>query len=93
MSFVLRAALVIGALFYFAAQRETDRAPGATIAAVQVTVTDAGAPSILNAVPVEARERILRQGAAEIARQLQAPSEDTLQDSDRRPAWRGVAGR
>ncbi|KQT84454.1 hypothetical protein [Methylobacterium sp. Leaf466] len=84
MSFVLRAVLVIGALSYFAAQRD---APDAGPRAAAVSPA-----SLWNALPPDLRERAIREAAAEATRQMPGAtsSRDTLAAADRRPAWRGV---
>ncbi|MER2268742.1 hypothetical protein [Methylobacterium oxalidis] len=94
MSFLLRAALVIGTLSYFAL-REGRQAPPA-LPPVPASVPDLAQalPAAWNAVPPEARERVAREGLAELSRRLSVPpSQDTLAEADRRPAWRGAEGR
>ena len=95
MSFLLRAALVIGTLSYFAL-REGGQAPPPLPASVPGAMPDLARalPAAWNAVPPEARERVAREGLAELSRRLSVPpSQDTLAEADRRPAWRGAEGR
>lgn len=94
MSFLLRAGLVIGVLSFLAVQRQgatTRHDPLASLPERAATTL----PSAWNALPPEARQRIAREGTAEIARRLAAMprSEDTLGETDRRPEWRGAPGR
>lgn len=90
MSFIIRAALVIGALSYLAIGREQPGiAPARTIAVP--TLADAW-----EALPAAARERVVQDGTAEIGRRIAGAamaSRDTLAEADRQPAWRGVASR
>lgn len=90
MSFVIRAALVIGVLSYLAMNRDQPGlAPRAEVAV----------PSLADAweaMPASARERLVREGTAEVGRRMAAVglvSRDTLADSDRQPPWRGTGGR
>ncbi|UMY18062.1 hypothetical protein MMB17_01520 [Methylobacterium organophilum] len=87
MSFLLRASLVIGVLSYLAATRG-----GEAPALPKVSLTASDAAALLDAVPEATRQRLLKEGSAELARRLAAPpaSTDTLNDNDRHPAWRGV---
>jgi hypothetical protein len=98
MTVLLRAALVIGLLSYFALLRngadpaaEARKAAGALPSAL---------PAELDAVPPETRERavraVLARGLmAELSRRAGEPptSGDTLEEADRQPAWRGVEAR
>ena len=114
MSFLLRAALVIGALSYLAAQRgvpgvATPPSPAAVAAHLPTmlpatmspaTVSPAAEmlnvlPSALAGLPPETRERLAREGLAELSRRLGgAPaSRDTLAAADRNPPWRGAEPR
>ncbi|MDV2986413.1 UNVERIFIED_CONTAM: hypothetical protein Q9R58_19015 [Methylobacteriaceae bacterium AG10] len=81
MSFLLRAALVIGALTYFALQRQEGPSsipPRAATAGVATgdamdRLTTGGIGALVNAVnalPPETREQVTRAGADAIARQL-----------------------
>lgn len=98
MTVLLRAALVIGVLSYFALLRTgADPAAEARRLAGAVPSAQAALPDALDAVPPETRERAVR---AVLARGLMAelsrraaepvPSNDTLQETDRQPAWRGA---
>ena len=100
MSFLLRAALVIGALSYCAMLRSgtEPRLPHAPDVAAALPAAGA-LPSLWEALPPAERERLVRAGAASLlpASQAQpettaalAPSRDTLAEADRRPAWRGA---
>ncbi|KAB1070099.1 hypothetical protein [Methylobacterium planeticum] len=115
MSFLLRAALVIGALSYLAAQRgvpgiATPPSPDAAAAAVPAAIglptaaavlgglpaaLPAVLPAVLGSLPPEARERLAREGLAELSRRVGAApaSRDTLAAADRSPPWRGVEPR
>ncbi|KQS79960.1 hypothetical protein ASG32_24305 [Methylobacterium sp. Leaf361] len=97
MTVLLRAALVIGVLSYFAMLRTgADPAAEARRLAGAVPSAQAVVPSALEAVPPETRERavraVLARGLmAELSRRAaEAPSNDTLQETDRQPAWRGA---
>lgn len=95
MSFLIRAALVIGVLSYLAAARQ-GAAPSVDTARLRATVEMTGSLAPLaDALPPEARAAALRTGAEGLARHLAdpPPSADTLSASDRVPAWRGVGGR
>ena len=98
MTVLLRAALVIGVLSYFAMLRTgADPAAEARKLAGAVPSAQAVVPAALEAVPPETRDRAVR---AVLARCLMAelsrraaeapPSNDTLQETDRQPAWRGA---
>ena len=94
MSFLFRAALVIGLLSFFAMQRQgaTPNAPAlATLSDRAVSTL----PAAVSALPAETRQRIAKEATSEIARRLVAMprSEDTLGETDRRPEWRGVTDR
>lgn len=91
MSFLLRAALVIGALSYFAAIREQPRGPSVE-SHRGVGVPSATLSGAWDALPVEAPTQAASESPAERARQAaqaQLRSRDTLAEADRRPAWRG----
>lgn len=92
MSFLLRATLVIGVLSYCAAHRDRpvvfslqgDGSAGTALAAAW------------EALPSDAKERVAREGTAEIVRRMAGStpvSRDTLGDDDRRPSWRGADSR
>ncbi|GJE10155.1 MULTISPECIES: hypothetical protein [Methylobacterium] len=96
MTVLLRAALVIGVLSYFALMR-TGADPAAEARRLAGALPTA--QTALDAVPTETRERAMR---AVLARGLMAelsrraaepPSTDTLEDADRQPAWRGIEPR
>ncbi|MGH1587994.1 hypothetical protein ACRBEV_06130 [Methylobacterium phyllosphaerae] len=94
MTVLLRAALVIGVLSYFALIR-TGADPAAEARRLAGTVPSPQAA--LEVVPAETRERavraVLARGLmAELSRRAaEAPaSNDTLQETDRQPAWRGA---
>jgi hypothetical protein len=97
MTVLLRAALVIGVLSYFAMLR-TGADPSAEARKLAGAVPSAQAvlPAALEAVPAETRERaaraVLARGLmAELSRRAaEPPSNDTLEEADRQPAWRGV---
>lgn len=94
MSFLFRAVLVIGVLSYFAMQRQ-DTVVKTDQAGTLAERAAATLPAAWNGLPTDARQRVAREGASEITRRLSvmARSEDTLGATDRRPDWRGVAGR
>ncbi|MDP4005880.1 hypothetical protein [Methylobacterium sp. NEAU K] len=102
MTLLLRAALVIGALSYCALLRdgadpsaEARRLTGSAVTGAQATL-----PSALEAIPAAGRDRavraVLARGLmAELSRRAAADgpepaSHDTLEASDRQPAWRGA---
>ncbi|MBD8909020.1 hypothetical protein [Methylorubrum zatmanii] len=106
MSFLLRAALVIGALSYLALLRRDGEAPVAphTVAATGLAVgetvdrlTTGGIGALVSALPPETRETVSRAGAEVLVRHLAGPgaaprpSADTLSAGDRQPSWRGPA--
>ncbi|AWN44449.1 hypothetical protein [Methylobacterium durans] len=96
MSFLLRAALVIGTLSYFALRKDgaAPVPPAAAPLAGSVPALAEALPAAFQALPAEARERIAREGLAELSRRLSVPpSQDTLAEADRRPAWRGAEAR
>jgi len=106
MLFPLRAALVIGGLTYLAILKDrpydAPAQPAASLraAAQQVSPLQAlpvqSLTAAWDAMAPEVRERIAREGAAVFARHLvsqPAVSGDTLDEADRRPAWRGVVAR
>ncbi|WP_336485691.1 hypothetical protein [Methylobacterium nigriterrae] len=100
MSFLLRAALVIGTLSYLAAQRgmpgvSTPPSPAAIQAALpSVAGALPAAVDAVSAVAPATRERMAREGLAELGRHLGgSASRDTLAEADRRPAWRGAEAR
>ena len=86
MSFLLRAALVIGVLSWLALQRQGKALPGAAIVRGAETAFAAW-----DALPAPVREAASREAGAEVVRRVRgAPaSADTLDDGDRKPAWRG----
>jgi hypothetical protein len=96
MLFPLRAAVVIGGLSYLALLKDRpDDAPALPASPMQVlpaqTLTAAW-----DAMSPEVRDRIAREGMDVFARHLApqpAASADTLDEADRRPAWRGVGAR
>lgn len=98
MTVLLRAALVIGVLSYFTLLRAgTDPAAEARRLADAVPSAQAALPAALDAVPAETRERavraVLARGLmAELSRRAAEPtaSTDTLEETDRQPAWRGA---
>lgn len=98
MTFLLRAALVIGALSYLALMRGgADPAAEARKLAGSLPSPGSVLPAVLNAIPPETRERAVRDVLArgmiaELSRRAGADepsSRDTLDEADRRPAWRG----
>ncbi|MCC0805796.1 hypothetical protein FPV16_06095 [Methylobacterium sp. W2] len=93
MSFLLRACLAIGLLSYLAAHRD-DPDLAARLSAPSLGDT---ASVAWEALPRDARETALSQGADGLIRQMAGSvagaSRDTLAETDRRPAWRGVADR
>lgn len=103
MSFLLRAALVIGVLSYLAILRQDGRMPapaqalpaGPTGPETMDRLTTGGIGALVEALPPEARESMTRAGTAALARHLAGQSAtprssaDTLSASDRRPSWRG----
>lgn len=102
MLFVLRVVLVVGVLSYLALLR--DGADPAAEARKLATLPSAAAvPTMAAAVPAETRERVVRDVLArglmaELSRRAGEPeapagSQDTLNDADRAPAWRGVERR
>ncbi|MDR7037701.1 MULTISPECIES: hypothetical protein [Methylobacterium] len=96
MSFLLRAALVIGTLSYFALRKDGSppALPAPPTLAGSVPALSEALPAAFNALPPEARERIAREGLAELTRRLSVPpSHDTLAEADRRPSWRGAEAR
>ncbi len=100
MTFLLRAALVIGVLSYLAAARQGAGPSGSDTAALRSTVemTTGGlaglAVTLPASLPPEARTEALRLGGEAMVRRLAGPpaSADTLSASDRTPAWRGAGG-
>jgi hypothetical protein len=80
MSFLLRAALVIGTLSYLAAQRgspgvATPPSPAALAASLPATLPAASEmleilPSALAGLPAETRERLAREGLAALSRRV-----------------------
>ncbi|KQT47881.1 hypothetical protein ASG52_11510 [Methylobacterium sp. Leaf456] len=96
MTFLLRAALVIGVLSYLAATRQGTAPTGLDAAALRSTVatTTGSLASLAASLPPEARTEALRLGGEAVARRLtgQPASADTLSASDRAPAWRGAGG-
>lgn len=93
MSFLLRAALVIGILSWLALQRQGPALPDRVQGRVDVA---AAALDLWEALPEEARADVLHEGGAEVIQRFagSAPSSrDTLSDSDRKPPWRGAQTR
>ncbi|GEP01366.1 hypothetical protein [Methylobacterium haplocladii] len=90
MSFILRAALAIGALSYFALQRDGSVPPTGELTAmaerqsVQIT-------ALAGALPTEMRAAATQAVTAELVKRLSTDtaSRDTLMAVDRRPDWRG----
>lgn len=99
MTVLLRAVLVIGVLSYFALLRNgADPAAEARKIAGSVPGAPAVLPAALDAAAPEARDRAVRAALArglmaELSRRAAEPpaSNDTLDEADRQPAWRGVA--
>ena len=100
MTVLLRAALVIGVLSYLALMRDgADPAAEVRKAAGALPSAQAVLPAALDAVPSETRERavraVLARGLmAELSRRAgvdEPASNDTLEASDRQPAWHGPA--
>lgn len=93
MSFIIRAALVIGTLSYLALTR--DQLDGGS--AHVITAPQGAGPAIVGlwtSLPEASRKQVLRDGAAELVRRVAEPvppSRDTLAEADRQPAWRGIA--
>lgn len=85
MSFIIRAALAIGVLSYLAAHRID---PALTERTSLPTV-ERLASAALGSLPLEARDRVLGEGAGVLAHRMAGVSHDTLAEADRRPAWRG----
>ena len=109
MSFLLRAALVIGALSYLAATRDQPAATASGPAAPAIVAARDAAPTMgstllatvgstsaaLRDMPPEARQRLAQEAMAELGRHLgpAGASRDTLADTDRKAAWRGAESR
>lgn len=96
MTFLLRAALVIGVLSYLAAARQ-GAAPGRLDTAglrSTVEMTTGSLATLAASLPPEARTDVLRAGGDALARRLTAapPSADTLSANDRQMPWRGAGG-
>ncbi|MCJ2032692.1 hypothetical protein [Methylobacterium sp. J-068] len=95
MSFLIRAALVIGALSWLALQRQDALGPEPAASRNHSALAEA-ALAAWETVPDPARETMLREGGAEIVRRMVAavqagtPSRDTLLESDRKLPWRGT---
>ncbi|MFD1301403.1 hypothetical protein [Methylobacterium marchantiae] len=93
MSFIIRAGLVIGALSYLAAHRDDP----ASMARLSAPPVQQAVSAAWGALPADAREKALSDGAETIVRQMAGSvagaSRDTLAETDRRPAWRGADGR
>lgn len=90
MSFILRAALAIGALAYFALQRDGGARPPEDIRAM--AERQGGQLSALaGALPTEMRAAAAQAVTAEVLKRLssETASRDTLLAVDRRPDWRG----
>ncbi|WP_342151736.1 hypothetical protein [Methylorubrum sp. SB2] len=96
MTFLLRAALVIGVLSYLAAARQGAGPGPVDTAALRSTVemTTGSLAGLAASLPPETRTEALRLGGEAVARRLngQPASADTLSASDRAPAWRGAGG-
>lgn len=93
MSFLIRACLAIGVLSYLAAHRDDpDIAARMTSPSLEKSVSVAW-----GALPADTREKALSQATDGLVRQvagsLAGSSRDTLAETDRRPAWRGVDDR
>jgi hypothetical protein len=101
MLFLLRVVLVVGVLSYLALVRN-GADPGAEAQRLARAVP-AAAPAALTAVPPDTRERLVKDVLArglmaELSRRAAEPeppppSGDTLMDTDRDPAWRGIERR
>lgn len=95
MSFLFRAALVIGALSWMALQRQGAATPNLVPSLDRPALAQATLAA-WETLPDAAREALLREGGAEIARRAgglvaTAPvSRDTLMESDRKLPWRGA---
>lgn len=106
---LLRAALVIGTIFYFSPVRNLPDANlsldalfgSAAHPADQLRQSASGTPerlqAVWNALPESARQAVLDKiMPTPVARTVEArrvPQTDTLQPEDHRPAWSGVAKR
>lgn len=90
MSFILRAALVIGALSYFALQRD-GRVPQAGDLKVIAERQAAQITTLAGTLPTEMRVAATQAVTAEVLKRLSTDtaSRDTLLAVDRRPDWRG----
>ncbi|MEH3119340.1 MAG: hypothetical protein PGN25_17615 [Methylorubrum populi] len=107
MSFLLRAALVIGVLSYLASLRQDGPVPahppaaaaGNAMGDAMDRLTTGGIGALVTELPPETREEMARAGADALARHVtgpfgaQRPSADTLSASDRQPTWRGPTSR
>jgi uncharacterized protein YeaO (DUF488 family) len=94
MSFLLRAALVIGGLSYCAMQREGAVSPTGELRAVAERQA-AQLTAFAGSLPAEMRDAAAQAATAELMKRLstQTASHDTLVAADRRPAWRGGENR
>lgn len=94
MTFLLRAALVIGVLSYLAAARQGSGSGGVDTVGLRSTVemTTGSLAGLAASLPPEARTEALRLGGEAVARRLtgQPSSADTLSASDRQVPWRGA---
>lgn len=100
MLFVLRVVLVVGALSYLALLRQGADPEAEARKLTALPSAKVVAPAVNALVPAETRERVakdvLAKGLiAELSRRASAPEEspvsrDTLNETDRSPAWRGV---
>jgi hypothetical protein len=94
MTFLLRAALVIGVLSYLAATRQGATPQAVDTAQRRATVerTTQGLAHLATALPPEARAEALRIGSEALSSRItgHATSADTLSASDRLPPWRGT---
>ncbi|GJE53871.1 MULTISPECIES: hypothetical protein [Methylobacterium] len=90
MSFILRAALVIGALSYFALQRDGGARPTEDLKAMAER-QGAQLSALAGSLPAEMRAAATEAVTAEVLKRLssETASRDTLLAVDRRPDWRG----
>ncbi|MCE4226879.1 hypothetical protein HCU64_24365 [Methylobacterium sp. C25] len=90
MSFLFRAALVIGGLSYFAMQRDGNAPPVADLKAAAERQGEQ-LTALAGALPEGMRDVAAQAATAELMKRLstQTASRDTLLAVDRRPEWRG----
>ncbi|GEP10856.1 hypothetical protein [Methylobacterium gnaphalii] len=90
MSFLLRAALVIAGLSYFAMQRDGTVPQAADVKAVAERQGEQ-LTALSGSVPAQMRDAAARAATAELVKRLstQTASRDTLLALDRLPEWRG----